>query len=80
MSPRLATIPFAELTMVDVLTLIDAARIEVRRLCEVGQSPWRMSIPVQITDSDVVIGDALAAAYRFIVLNTPPERDGEVSA
>jgi hypothetical protein len=46
---------------------LEAAHKEVSRVCrEGGSHAWRMTIPVQPTDSDVIIGGALRSAKAFL--------------
>ena len=48
-----------------VLALIADASEKVSDMCS-GSGRWRMSIPVDTDDHDVVIGNALCAAKQFI--------------
>lgn len=40
---------------------VKAAHKEISRLCESGGTTWRMRVPVQKDDSDMVLHDALTA-------------------
>lgn len=49
-----------------VLEQIELALAEVRRNCQPG-TRWRMTIPVDVDDSDVVISGALIAAKKELL-------------
>ena len=48
----------------ELLALLAQAHTEVSALC--NGKRWRMSIPVEHDDSDMVIGDALRHAAAFV--------------
>ena len=55
----------------EVLRLIEAAEREVSALCS-GTRRWTMCVPVQQTDSDITISNALRAAKDALLTTAPP--------
>jgi hypothetical protein len=52
-------------TPAEILALIERAGERVSDMCS-GSGKWRMSVPVQHDDHDIVISDALRAAKRYL--------------
>ena len=62
-----------KLTLEEARRRHDAASAELQRLCE-GKR-FRMSIPAQLDDSDVILGDALQALKALTEGHDLAERD-----
>lgn len=60
----LLAIPVHEGDVAYAIALLDAAQFEVNALCD-GRS-FRKSLPVQMTDSDVLLSNALSASRRIL--------------
>jgi len=55
-----------ELYKISDIQLIDMARKELRRICEGGQ--FRMCIPVQIDDSDIIFSEIIKRFETRLIL------------